>query len=174
MKPKPKWIPLDDAIHQIMASKKCTREEATDFLAFAVQGNKVKARKVASQLPPEPRPTGEEAAKLFRDKSEAAYMPLGYIIKMFGFSPEDVQGELASGRLVASWSNNVNFSVKLGHTVPADQFEITMKALQDWLCNPETPPHMLEQLIKTLDASGSSKGAASDIVIKSGHPTGEN
>jgi hypothetical protein len=96
-------------------------------------------------------------------------MPLGYIIKMFGFSPEDVQGELASGRLVASSSNNVNFSIKLGHTVSADHFEITMKALQDWLFNPETPPHMLEQLVKTLDAADSSKSAAAkDLMIKGG------
>jgi hypothetical protein len=145
-----KWMPLDEAVRHIMTSKKCTHDEAMNILAISVQSNKVKARKVPISPPDHLTLSGSEAAEMFARKSESAYMTLGYFINIFGFSLEDIQGELAAGRLIASASAATRFQSLIGEKVPANAFEITMKDLREWMTHPETPPHLIEQMVMAM------------------------
>lgn len=145
-----KWVPIEQAVKHIMAAKKCTRDEAMNLLAFAVEGKKVKARKTPKAsdsytLSP------DEAAAMFAAQSERAFFGLGYFINVFRFSPEDIRLELASGRLVARTSADAHFSTLLGEQMPADQFEITAKALHEWMDNPQTPPRLIAQMVETMN-----------------------
>jgi hypothetical protein len=171
MKKKSRWMPLEEAIRQIMESKKCTREEATNMLAFSVEGKKVQVRKVPRA--PDRLLPASEAAKAYEQKSESVYMPLGYFISTFGFSPADVQGELVSGRLVVSGDVHVNFSMQIGQDVSADAFRISAKALHEWMFHPETPQHMLDQMITAMRSRSFGKDAAPLVVTRVAPPAGK-
>ena len=164
-KGKGKWMSLEDAVEQIMASKKCTREEAMEVLAFAVQGNKVKAQKREVE-PPGRLLSAEEASQRFLAKDDNAFMPLGYFITKCGLSPEDAQRELEAGRLVAGCPSSVQFSAMIGESVSADQFTVSAKAIQEWLYHPQTPPHLIEKVIDAMERPKPPEHVLLDVRVK--------
>ncbi|PWT76444.1 MAG: hypothetical protein C5B60_04145 [Chloroflexi bacterium] len=144
---------VDEAVARIMRSKGCTARQARRMLKKAIVTGKVKYRK--TPLPKEPslpRPLGgDAAAEAFASESETAFMPLGYFISRFGFTEDEINGELRSGRLQASTDQNTMFSIEMGAgRIDADYFQVTAKAIKRWLFHKTTPPHLIAKFSDAL------------------------
>jgi|SRR5215475_1817992 len=156
---KPKWIGLSEAIEDLMRLGGLSRRAARDRIVKAAKAGKLKIHR--SPKPPEstaiitPAQTvpPDETARLFRDEPEALFWTFDDFVFRFGFSPEQLHKELASGRLRASTRNEdalFAMRMKLGGSWSARDFEINGADFKKWLTNPRTPPYLIEQLIQAL------------------------
>lgn len=91
----------------------------------------------------------KEAAKQFAEDPTQIVWPLSYFIDRFGMSPEEVLGELRSGRLVSETTPEVLAQMKQG-TVDAEKVDITAKSVFDWFAHPETPPRLIKAFMQSL------------------------
>jgi hypothetical protein len=147
------WISIGEAVAKIMQSHNVTARQARRILKKAVKSGKVKPRK-AGLLPKQPKlpePLApEEAAERFSEKSDRAFMPLGYFIERFGFTQDEINTELRSGRLKVGTDEDTWFSIEMagGTSLDADYFRVSAKAIHDWLFNPKTPRHLIAKIRK--------------------------
>ena len=163
-----KMMSLNEALEHIMLAKSMTRDEATKDLAEAIENKKVRARKVPIKSTVE-HLSGEQAAAAFAERSEAVFMPLGYFINIFEFSPADIVVELGSGRLRARVSDHVRLSVLIGESVPADFFTLDAKAIHDWMFDPQTPPKLIAQMTKAMSDPDFGRKPQQNITVGRGH-----
>lgn len=149
---KKKWMRVDEAIARIMHSTGCSHEEAVDRLAGHMQRGEigyqkfVRKQKITALAP-------EEAARRFQDEPEAMAMSMGDFARHFMLRPEELLGELQSGRLLARPRDDqvllaATLAMASGGVIDAEGFLVTGKAICDWLFNPATPRHLIERRSK--------------------------
>lgn len=90
---------------------------------------------------------GPELAKLIDEAPEQVLFPLGYFIERFAFDPEQIRQELIAGRLVAETKAKTLRNTK---TLRANNFVISLAALRAWLRHPQTPPHLIVQILRAM------------------------
>jgi hypothetical protein len=99
---------------------------------------------------------GPELERIITEAPEQGYFPLGYFAERMNFTPEELQGELAAGRLIAFCHGKAALKrmQKMTRTrkgsMSADDFAVTLKAVRDWLHHPKTPPHLIDKLCRAL------------------------
>jgi hypothetical protein len=150
MSEKREWISIDEAIDQIVAARGCSRRAARRMLAKNVKANKLPIKKIPIDpslgLMLEPK----EAVELFTDDPTSVCMPLSYFIQRFDFSQAEIMGELRSGRLRASATENTLFQAELTGSVAAADFILDGQALLDWMAHSKTPPSLLAKFVHNM------------------------
>jgi hypothetical protein len=163
---KGKWITEDEAIAHIMKTTGKTRRQARFALAAEVAkgtlpataidpktGKRVKLPKeearAAMGVGPQPLSPKQAVALMEQDPS-MVLMPLADFLR--GLSTEELLGELRSGRLIAmgfdeTWQamSRVSSGLPQDREITVSNFTVAMSRVIEWMTNPETPPHLLEQ-----------------------------
>jgi hypothetical protein len=75
-----------------------------------------------------------------------------YFMWRFHVDPDEVLGELRSGRLTAHASAKTLRKAKRNKGVNASEFFITYSGLIAWIQHPDTPPHLVHRVLTNLKA----------------------
>jgi hypothetical protein len=141
--PKDDWMSADEAIDQIMRSTGCSRRQARKKLANHMKKGDLRFKEALVPVPEDKILPGPEAAELMRDEPEFVYITLYYLKEVYDFSGEELQRELASGRLKAfPLNDSVMLRAELTNKVDSCGFGVSGAALTAWMLNPKTPPHL--------------------------------
>jgi hypothetical protein len=144
--PKDDWIDADEAIEGIMQRTGCSRRQARKKLARAIKKGDLPAIEAPVPVRREVLP-GPEAAEMMRDEPESIFVTLYDLHMQYDFSPEELQRELASGRLKAFPLNeSVMLRAELKNKVDARGFGVAGDALKAWIFHPDTPPHLVAKI----------------------------
>jgi hypothetical protein len=146
MAKKSKMMSAGEAIDHIMKNTGCSRRSARRQLAKRMHDGSLRYKKTAIDDPPL---DVETAARAFKDDPSSVVTSLAELHRSFGFSFDDLQAELRSGRLVAAPRNeNVLIQHEINRlagnaTVDPNDYVVAMDDFLQWATNPDTPPHLL-------------------------------
>lgn len=160
-----KWWTEEEAIAHIVKTTGKTRRQARFALAEEVAKGTLPATAIDAtgkrvKLPKEEARTAldagwqplpaEEAVELMDENPSLVLMPLADFLK--GFSKEELLGELRSGRLIATgfhetWQamERASKGQPQDRAIRVTDFAVPMNRVIDWMTNPKTPPHLIEQ-----------------------------
>jgi hypothetical protein len=141
---KPKLISLDEAIERLMQSKGCTRRTARRLIERAVQDGRLHYETKSDLKPLAP----VDAVRMYDDDPDHLLITLDQLIKVFGYTKEQLLTELSAGRLIAQASEEVIATAKDGGPVHTRDLVVSSTHLLDWIANPDTPPQIVAKFFR--------------------------
>jgi hypothetical protein len=143
---KSKWMNADEAVEQIMRSKKCSRRAARRLMARAIENKELPVQKVV--LPPLPTLDPDEVIEMMADDPASVVISLADVMRLGGFDVAEIMAELRSGRLrVFPLNESVMIRAELrSGPLPAAHFGVSGDKLLDWMVHPQTPPHIRDRI----------------------------
>jgi hypothetical protein len=144
------WMSVAEVIDHVMRTQRVSRTKARKMVVAAMKKNKLPYRQ-KMVLEPIPKPLSpEEAVKAFDEDPSELYIPLSEFTLRANFTKDELLGELRSGRLVASATDNTLVKTELaGGKALASDFVVDYQAIINWMVNPKTPRHLVEKFSNT-------------------------
>jgi hypothetical protein len=147
-------ISFDDAVKLIMKRTGKTRRQATAELNKSLRAGKLPAfveddKGTVTTVPKSAFPLNlspDAAVKAFDADPSSLVMMLNDIVRPGGLTPEEVLGELRSGRLIACGQDIADPQTGLYGT----QIVVGMDRVVEWITNPETPPQLVAKFKDSL------------------------
>jgi hypothetical protein len=147
------YIPLQEALEQVMLHKNCTLEEARKLLTQNIKDKKVHMRRVKVPVEQRVRDVLDPAEALKRDPKEVC-VTLANLMRLYHFSVDEMHDELRSGRLIVSMPSIMHENMKMDEalgkplaSIPPELLEITVAALRNWITDPNTPQALIHKVI---------------------------
>jgi hypothetical protein len=141
---------IEEAVREVMRRKGVSRRVARKMLAKnIVKGELPIIKKPAPPLEVLP---GDEAADRMETEPETVLVSLGDLTVTFDFTPEELMGELRSGRLLAGASETTIMAAEVNKlkggqpTIDPFQFSVRGDHFKAWLDNPKTPQHLVAKI----------------------------
>lgn len=140
------FIGMDEAVEELMRRTGCSRRSARRQLAKHINSGALPIKRGPVRDPITEPVDGETAAKLLQDDPDALLISLAEVMRHYRLSPDELLGELRSGRLKACVVGPEDLHVKVeadrqaGRCSP-DAFSVTGTAMQEWF-ESDLPEHI--------------------------------